>query len=552
MSILGRIEVALAVREGNKQFRRELRENRAAGAKKNNEANKPSNNSTTNNHHKKNHNHIKSHKADNQAVDDKNPTVQKDEQQCKPEKNPVVQKPKTEQQINAEAEAPVEHAGAEQIKAESTVQTVSDANMVAPNHIMEPQAGVLNMNGICINTKDVMQPVNVPPQQQVMHNIPPMFNNVIPQQSGHVNQQVFNPANGTHIPSQIQNPIPTFAGTGGPMIPNGGFHINPVPGMDTYNQHLNNTPPVGVGHHKVDNPPQAKPQKPPKATQDNVDMTGMPDLKNGMEVQKFEKIDARTHGVLEDKISKEVERVSLKSVFATNEALYHDYPYLAEVEKVALDNGYQISFVVRPNTGLIDCNVANADGQYIDTKGFVIDPGLIIDRRKKVFPGLQYFYEGANAYPLFINSNVKDGKKDKKSANIFNEELIKTLIIGGNDAVPARGMYTEDFRNLNAIVALITIPTDKNGPSDRTYIQNRLIDLYKSGVFNEALAINPNARFRIMDYNSSSGTIILDSAGVTKNFGGQYFEGEHIQFKITKDKCKMLRGENIINPIEKK
>ena len=548
MSILSRIEVAIGVISGNRQFRKELRAyNRAAGAKNNNEAKQPSVNSTNIDQSNNTEPYEETNQNDkDHAIVEKNPEIKKEEQSNNTEVKSSTEekKPKTEQQINAEAEAPIEQAGAEQIKAEGVVQELPIANMNTPVHIAEPTPGVLNMDGVCINTKDVMQPVNHQSaiQQQTQHTVQPMFNPIVI------------PSNDIPAPTQA-NPInPAFTAAGNPMMP-GGFNLNPIPGMDTYNQHLSNIhPQAGVGHHKIDNPQPAKPPKPPKASQDKVDMTGMPNLMNGMEVQKFESFDARTHGILEENVSKEVEKVPLKSVFPTNADLYKDHPYLAEVEQVALDNGYQIGFAVRPN-GLIDCNIANAEGQYINTKGFMIDPGLIIDRRKKVFPGLKAFYEGENAYPLFINSNTKDkdgGKKDKKSANVFNEELIKTLIVGGNEAITAKGMYTEDFRNLNAIVALITIPTDKNGPADRKYIQNRLIDIYKSGVFNEALAINPNARFRIMDYNSSTGTIILDSSGVFKNFGGQYFDGEHIQFKITKDKCKMLRGENIIDPVVKK
>ena len=74
-----------------------------------------------------------------------------------------------------------------------------------------------------------------------------------------------------------------------------------------------------------------------------------------------------------------------------------------------------------------------------------------------------------------------------------------------------------------------------------------MVDLYKNGTLAEALATAPGARFRILEYNKGSGTILLDSGGVFSNFGGTYTPNERIQLKITKDKCKTLRGDNIID-----
>lgn len=551
MSVLGRIQFALYMRESNKQLRNMNRDDREAGAKKNNKANKPSDNSTIN-HHNHENSDKESHTPVNESKQEVNTEAVKakgKKHNNKKEENPT---PKTEQQINAEAQAPAEVPGAEHIVAQTSANEIPSAAMAHPVHISEPQPGVINMNGVVINTKDVMQKPNIPSVQQHQYTYNPA---VIPNQNS-VNPYVQNPAvENPFMQQPQQNPDIIPAPNGGPMIPqNMGFNINPMPGMDIYAQRMTNqqNPIPGMGHHKVDKP-DIKPPKPPKAKPDNIDMTGMPNPGDAIEVQTYEVIDARTYGVLEDKLSKNVEKVELKSVFNSNADMCRKYPYLAEVERIALDNEYQVAFVENHN-GLILCHVADATGNYIDNKGFTIDPGLIIDHRKKVFPCLGPFYEGLNAYPLYINSGGKDkDKKDKKStsSNIFNEELIKGLIVGGNQTVSnARGMYTEEFRNLNAIVALITIPTKNNSPADRKYIQNRLVDLYKGGVFNEALALNPNTRFRVVEYNSNTGTIILDNYLTLKNFGGQFcgqmYTGERIQFKITKDKCKMLRGESLI------
>ena len=553
MSVFGRIQFALDMHEGKKQLNKLNRVNRAAGAKNYNEANKPSDISTG-------HQNESSEKNSNPANENKQKKTKWVKVEDPPKKNKKEEKsePKTEQQINAEAQAPEETPGAEQVTVENIAQDISPAAMASHVHISEPQPGVLNMNGVLINTRDVMQKPNVQPN-------PYSYNPTNPVQMNSVSIPVQNvpsqyPAEATQGNPFMQQyaqrqPIP--ANQGNPMIPqNIGFSINPVPGADIYAQrmmqqpYMNPQPQPGIGHHKVDKP-DIKPPKPPKAEPDKIDMTGMPNPGAALEVQKFETIDARTHGVLEDKISKEVTKVEPKSIFPSNVEMCRKYPYLVEVEKTALDNGYQVAFAESPN-GLILCHIADPSGNYIDNKGFTIDPGLIIDHRKKVFPGTGPFYEGLNAYPLFINSGgSKDKKEKKQSSNVFNEELIKGLIVGGNQTVSnARGMYTEEFRNLNSIIALITIPTKNNSPADRKYIQNRLVDLYKGGVFNEALALNPNTRFRVVDYDSGTGTIILDNYLTLKNFGGQFcgqvYSGERIQFKITKDKCKMLRGDNLI------
>lgn len=543
LSIRNRIQIALAVHEGDKQFHKELRAyDRAAGAKKNNEDESSSNSTESNDTTKKTsfRNSTKKEKKkdkknknkkaeENTKNDTDNVTVSEVESEAKETHAENVDKPnntpRTEQQMNAEAEAPVERAGAEVISADIDAEQSVNANMGSNVHIPDNEPGVLNFEsfGIKIDTNMTGESSPVPTGFTIPQPSPIQQPNTVPNR--------FNPI---------------FNSAGNPMM-GANFIMNPMPGMDTYGQMLNQqqvVPPVGLGRHKVDNPVPVKPPKGPKSKPDEIDMEGMPNLVNGMDVEYFPKMDIRNYGVLEDKVPKEVEKVPMESIFPKNKELYKNYNYLQDVEKVALDNGYQIGFAVRP-TGLIDCIVCNEKGEPIPNKGFVIDPGFIIDHRKKVFAGLYQYYEGQNAYPLFVNGLVVDGKK---SPNTFNEELIKGLIVGGNDTVNnMKGMYTEDFRNLNTVVALITIPTHEIGPADRKYIQSRLVDLYKGGVFSDILATDPNSRFRIADYNKNTNTILLDNNGVPKCFGGLYHPGDRMQIKITKDKCKTLRGNNIIN-----
>lgn len=562
LSLFDRIEIAVAVSRGEAQFRREQakfkreqrRDNRAAGNNKDN-GDKPDSNTGNNATFESD----KDKKNETVVNTESNPTVNAEPtgketnannvsatkptpETHKKSAKTVSETPKTEQQINAEAEAPEEPAGSEKINttAEAAVEEPVEAAMGGnvrvedtPPNIMDLGCGVvIDLDKMCGNTSTPSNPFDQVSTQHPINPVADMMQfQVNPIASmdtyGNLinNQQNVNPVP-VQYPQQMQNPI------------------NPIA---TPNTIIPPAPPVGYGHHKVDMPVPPKPQKGPKSKPDTVDMEGMPDITDGMEITDFKKFDARTVGVVEDKVSMDVEPIPPTSIFKNNnEVLYHDYPYLAEIEKLALEKGYQIGYAHRKNTNLVECHIYSNDGTPINEKGFVIDPGMIIDRRKKIFAGITPFYEGCNAYPLFINSG--DNKNGKKSGNVLNVDILTGLIVGGNRTVDGvRGMYSEDFRNLNKFVALITIPTDKNSPADRKYIQNRLVELYKNGVFSEALATAPGARFRVIEYNKNSGAILLDTAGVTNYFGGQYIPNERIQLKITKDKCKVLRGENIID-----
>ena len=538
LSIIDRIEIAIACNKGNRQFKKELRAyDRAAGVNKNNADNKSDSDNTTATTEKKPNgffvnlfgNKGKDKNAETPAEEQKT-EVQTEEQKTEVQTEEQKSEVRTEEQIYAEAEAPVEEAGAEVITGEVTTEQPDEATMSGATVVDPNKAGVIDFSqfGFTVDTVAANKGLNGGPTS-------PFPGQVIPVANPSIQQPVESP-NTAVVPNQMIPAQPT-------ANPAMQFQMPGIPNMDTYAQMLNQNQQPGQGRHRIDQPKPVKPPKGPKSEPDNIDIEGMPDLQKGMDVEYFPKQDVRKIGVVEDKVPMEVEKIDPKSIFPKNETLFPKYPYLQDIEKIGLENGYQIGFGVRA-TGLIECHVCNDNGEDIHNKGFVIDPGFIIDHRKKIFAGMYNFYEGMNAYPLFIPGNDKDGKK---GSNILNADLIKGLIVGGNQTVEgAKGLYSEDFRNLNCIVALITIPTNKIGAADRKYIQNRLVTLYKSGVLTDVLSTNPGARFRVADFNKSSNTIILDTEGVPKTFGGQYVSNERIQLKVTADKCKVLRGENII------
>lgn len=556
LSIFDRIEIAIAIGRGERDFRKEQanfkkeqkRANRAAGNDKNSGANPDSNTGN-----KKPFDSKKNKKGTTQKPQEsQNPNEQKKDE------TPVVESPKTEQQINAEAQAPEEAAGAEKVKnikttahtvveeepqaAMSSTVRVDDTN---PSHMDFSYFGdnmhidLDKMNGGAGTSGNLFnqQPIQNPNQRPFNFNpAATMMNGV--------------PGGNPTMPQFEMDPTMCGMNTYGQMlnqqqVPIQGVPNNPV--QQPPQQFVTNQPPVGYGYHRVDMPENPKPTR-PKSKPDIIDMEGMPNVIEGSEVTHFPKFNATTVGVVEDKPSMQTEPVPLVNKFKeNNEKYFKEFPFLIEIEKLALNKGYQIGFVVRP-TKLIDCYIYNDNNvvQPIQGKGFTIDPGMIIDRRKKVFACIANFYEGENAYPLFIAGKSNNGKKGD---NVLNAELLTNLIVGGNMSVHGiRGMYTDDFRNLNKYVALITMPTNKNSPEDRKYMQNRLVDLYKANIYEDAL-MGSNARFGVVEYIKSSGTILLDTTGIHTNYGGTIPDAERVQIKITKSECRVLRGDSIIDVI---
>lgn len=512
--LVNNIEVAVACYRGQREFERELRaKDRAAGAKKNNtgDTNPVSNNTVTAEPSTTIVNVTNT--GSNETI--KNPPIK---EEPKPEEtvqqndntenqNTVVETTKTEEEVRqdqlAESQAPAEEPGAEKIVAQTDVTKPAEAAMAGYTHNAgNDSSGVLDFSAFC-------------PGMKIDLRNPGIDDVVQEHQSPNIEAQ---------------------------------FPVNAFPGMNVYTPMVNggNTNPPLIHRHRVDEPKVEKPVKPPKAEPDVVDMGGMPNMGKVIQLQPpVERFDVRTYGVLQESVPKEVDQNAIKpvSIFPANANLYKDHPYLEEIEKIALSNGYQIAFAKQ--RGLIGCVVCKQTGEPIAGKAFTIDTGYIIDHREKIFIGINPFYEGMNAYPLMIDNRTNGDKKSPKTLNI---EFISKLIIAGNQfANGVKGMYSQDFIDLNSIIPLITIPTKNIDRNNRKYIQNRLVGLYKDGTLSNIAAQHPNNRFRIAHYDPNSGTIILDSCGVPKHYGDGVFPDDKIQIKITKDKFKVLYGENVID-----
>lgn len=282
------------------------------------------------------------------------------------------------------------------------------------------------------------------------------------------------------------------------------------------------TVPVGKGNHKIDNP---EPPKPPviKSESDsvNLDLGGIKVDTNPPKPKK-EWPNGVCAPVMPNPDQPVVEEHT--QVF-DNSLLKNKYRYLADIEKIALDNYVQVNFIERlgldgnPN-GLIDVLAFTGQPTPNEYKCFTIDTGCLYDKRAKVFPRVVgYGYETLNAYPVLVPKK-EDAKGKSKSRNEVNIQLFTDIFKGGVHMLDkVRGMYSNELMELNRNVALITTPTKNMDADTRKKVRDRLFAALNSGVFKAALDIEPNARFMFKNYDKKTGTFTLTNQGVPKFFG---------------------------------
>jgi len=169
-------------------------------------------------------------------------------------------------------------------------------------------------------------------------------------------------------------------------------------------------------------------------------------------------------------------------------------------------------------TGMVLCYAFN-DGTNIfnELKSFTIDTGNIIDRRPKLFTGIVLNgFEDMPAYAIQINDKINKNKYN------FNEEMFEKIFVGGITMLDGRGMYTQQYRKLNKIVDLSTMPTKLMNGERRKAVQDRLVKALTAGVFDKAIAMAPGSRFEFKDdsYDKDRGTFVLTNVNVPVTFNG--------------------------------
>lgn len=277
----------------------------------------------------------------------------------------------------------------------------------------------------------------------------------------------------------------------------------------------------GFGNHRVDTPPKPKV---PKAEPDKVEMD-LPDIK----VECITNSAVKPDIIQSTPISVPDNKSPIPEVLPNerNKDVILQYPYLAEIEKVANKNNIMLEMQLNPNaankdfSGIIICQAYNADnGQFNVFKTFGIDTGVIIDTRIKLIINRdmkpESYYEDMHYYSLFDKVKDESGKNQKKSLDL---RLLDDFFKGGFDNISKKEMFPQDIMELNKIVSLITVPS---GTGMYNEIRKQLLEAMKNGDFGFMI---PNAagitkdgsicmRFAVVDSNPHNKEFILSSVGV--------------------------------------
>lgn len=402
--------------------------------------------------------------------------------------------PKTEEERKAEAEAPTEPAGAERQAPKKEKKKEPTASTQASS---QPEAA---MNGGATQA-----PPNPAEKVNVTFDFAAMAGEEQP-------------------PAGPQGqPIPQQPGFGTPQVPPE-YIQNPM----LYYQYLQQMAAQqqaapGFGRHKADNPQPPKPQV-QKAEADNVQMDGLNQVHAADVVPPpppKEWPQAVSNPLPQPPAEETVQEVKFDNTPVTSQ---HNLRYMAEIEKIALELGYQVQMVPRaaPNgnpDGLITVvTYQNGNPHPIPQKGFTIDTGFIIDRRAKMFPAvINYGYESVPAYQVLI----PDSDSSKKNKMTINRKLFEDFFKGGVQMLDERkSMYSPEFRELNAIVSLITMPTNNMNRETRKSTQNRLVKAMQAGVFAQAKQKDQGSRFMFKSYDKKTGEFVLTNVGVPIAYDG--------------------------------
>ena len=346
----------------------------------------------------------------------------------------------------------------------------------------------------------------------------------------------FNPNPMGHAPQFVPMNQPIFTGIPGMPV-----------GMPVFYGPAMNIPPVAPVQNvvrgtplKVDEPKKVKAVRLPRNPEEtDIDQSTEQTVKGMVQVQPGkENVTIENSGFVPTVPTPDTTSEKPVSKIKSNKPIIDNYPFMREIEEIALENGYQIEFRFHDNIGAISAAVYDANSMtLIDGKGFVIDLGNIIDRRKKVFLGFHTIFERLPAYHAF-------SKPDKNGVSKLNKEFFKTIIVGGNAAAAnIKPMYSPEFTDLNAHVALITMTKLNLHPDDRRYLQGRLVDVLNAGIFGEVRHADPLTRFRIAEFDKKTKTIILDSDGVTMNYGYEYIPHARHQIIIKENDVIVKHGD---------
>lgn len=231
-----------------------------------------------------------------------------------------------------------------------------------------------------------------------------------------------------------------------------------------------------------------------------------------------------------------------------NDWLIMQYPWLADIEKIANDNNEFIRYFIIPQSGsnnpsgLIQVQVYLANFMLCIPKSFTIDAsGIMYDARPKFFPVMspenQKTYEDYPAYLIFLG-----GQENK-----FDSTNVGLMLKGGAGALPKKSAYRPEIYALNKFVDLSSMPRKLMNSESRKATQKRIIDSLTKHVFDKACAMeDPDkvqwTRFRFKDFDPKTGAFTLTNVGCSWRFNYPCFSQNAIEMRYTPDqKCNVIR-----------
>ena len=415
---------------------------------------------------------------------------------------------KTEEQIKAEAEAPVEEAGAEKLPEvassekkievfEPDVPQQEVAMSSIPRIEEETTAGNINMAdiGVNFNLNEVDKAMNTPqpvvPQPAVVDNaVYP--NPMMPVNPNAVARKAYEDAMRLQAMMQQQQcagmqPVGFQQPNQPPMFipPNGGFMMPDQ--MIQYAAAQQQQIHTNIGNEEL-----------MKNTSPSVVVTepviDIPDM-----VIEGEGKQAKIQpGILQKNMPK-VENPKAEpfvSRFDNSEAIAL-YPVMGEIEALANSCNVDIAMsVIRDNLknpiGFIDCN-SHVNGIPVAQKHFIVDMGNIIDFRVKMFPDQQYsgIANIENLTPYFVYQENRNDKQKKR----LNVDMFKSYFLGGEMNITDKPAYSKKYMDLHKVLDLRTLNTKGMRTEDRKFIQNLMVEHLENGFFTKWQRVNPNIRF---------------------------------------------------------
>lgn len=510
--------------------------------------------------------------AEETKNENKSETVNEKKETPKAEAPKKESKKQAEQKKKAEAEAPVEPAGAEKVEKKESKKETPKASVEAEKNVngnaeaamdgrpvnpyvefKEQQAGftpdfssfivndgtpnIHNVGDIMGNVKNVynntpnQQPQYTPQQQQAFYQphiqpqqAPPMQRFVVyqpPVQQQPMNQQ---PIGGFQVPQQFVQQQPQQQAAVTPNIP----VMNPQdivrPANAKEQQEVVVTPNINVddGTNKSNDPASKE-----------VDVT------LNIETDPSLNKKVKYPGPIQEVTNPSAEELAFSNKFDNSEMI-QKYPILQQIQDVASKNKVHVKFTVSATPGIIHVDSYDQN-RRLDLRSFILDTGVIIDNRIKVYPfnkemlGDNLNFERSIAFCATKRDKNNEGKK-KGFNQVFNEGLFDIIFKGGIGTLSGdQGMFSPELMNANLYVDMITMLKFVRNKQQREAVRKSIISTASAGVFEyfRQQTGDHEIRFNVIGVDDKNTVTLQNGAAI--NYGRDAYSTIPITIEILAD-----------------